>query len=60
MLPGMLAAPHAMAPDTTAKDYYDGNVRGATPEQIAQAQAEANPEPVVIEGVVFLESEVTP
>ena len=59
MLPGMLKPPHAMAPGTTAKDYYEVNVRGATPEQIADAEAQANPEPVVIEGVAFLDSEVS-
>jgi len=39
MLPGMLAPPHSMAPGMEAKDYYDGTVRGATAEQIAEVEA---------------------
>lgn len=33
MMPGMVEAPHAMVAGTTAKDYYDGKVTGATPAQ---------------------------
>ena len=33
MQPGMAPAPHAMVPGTTAKDYYEGRVSGAVPEQ---------------------------
>jgi NADH-quinone oxidoreductase subunit I len=33
LLPGMLPSPHPMVPGTTEKDYYLGNVSGATPEQ---------------------------
>jgi len=60
LLPGMVPAPHSMAPGTDAKDYYEGNVRGATPEQIAEVEARTNPTPAVVEGVVFLDSEVAP
>ncbi|HTY71765.1 MAG TPA: NADH-quinone oxidoreductase subunit NuoI [Actinomycetes bacterium] len=33
LLPGMLEAPHPMVPGTTAKDYYEGKVTQAVPEQ---------------------------
>jgi NADH-quinone oxidoreductase subunit I len=36
--PGMLAAPHPMAPGTTEKDYYSGRVTEAVAEQRAWAQ----------------------
>lgn len=39
LLPGMAKVPHAMVDGTTAKDYYDGKVTGATAEQLAQVQA---------------------
>ena len=58
LLPGMVPAPHDMAAGTDAKDYYEGRVKGATAEQIAQVQARSNPVPVVIEGVTFLEDEL--
>ncbi|MDR1799791.1 MAG: 4Fe-4S binding protein, partial [Bifidobacteriaceae bacterium] len=32
--PGMLAAPHPMAPGTSDDDYYAGAVTGPTPEQV--------------------------
>ena len=35
MLPGMLAAPHPMVPGTQDSDYYNGEVTGAVPEQVA-------------------------
>lgn len=38
LLPGMVTPPHAMVEGTTEKDYYDGKVTGATPEQIAAAR----------------------
>jgi NADH-quinone oxidoreductase subunit I len=38
--PGMAAPPHAMVDGTTAKDYYEGKVTGATPAQIDQAKAQ--------------------
>ncbi len=41
MLPGMLPAPHPMVPGSTDKDYYGGRVTGATPEQVAWAEARA-------------------
>ena len=59
LLPGMLAPPHALVEGTTEKDYYDGKVTGATPEQIAEVEArEAAATPPPPEGVAFLESEV--
>jgi NADH-quinone oxidoreductase subunit I len=59
MLPGMVPAPHSMVEGTTEKDYYDGLVTGATPAQMAEAAAAANPTPAPVpEGVVFLEEEV--
>ena len=39
LLPGMVAPPHAMVAGTTEKDYYEGKVTGATPEQQAEARA---------------------
>ena len=39
LLPGMLPTPHPMVEGTTEKDYYDGRVSGATPEQIAAVKA---------------------
>ena len=33
LLAGMIAAPHAMVPGTTEKDYYNGLVTGSVPEQ---------------------------
>ena len=38
-LPGMLAAPHPMVPGTTEKDYYQGAVTEAVPEQQAWVSA---------------------
>jgi NADH-quinone oxidoreductase subunit I len=38
-LPGMLAAPHPMVPGTTEKDYYQGGVTEAVPEQQAWVSA---------------------
>jgi NADH-quinone oxidoreductase chain I len=35
--PGMVAPPHAMVEGTTEKDYYRGQVTGATPAQEAEA-----------------------
>ena len=59
LLPGMLPPPHSMVEGTTEKDYYDGKVTGATPEQIAEVEArEAAANPAPPEGVTFLESEV--
>lgn len=37
--PGMVAAPHPMAADTTDMDYYNGKVTAATPEQIEWVKA---------------------
>lgn len=39
LLPGMAQAPHSMVAGTTAKDYYDGLISGATQEQIDEVQA---------------------
>ena len=52
LLPGMVPAPHAMVPGTTAKDYYEGTVRGASPEQIAEVEARTNPGRAAAEGVI--------
>ena len=38
LLPGMFAPPHAMVEGTTEKDYYTGEVTGASAEQIAAAR----------------------
>lgn len=35
---GMLAPPHAMVAGTTDRDYYQGNITGATEDQIAGVQ----------------------
>ncbi|MFZ1653914.1 MAG: NADH-quinone oxidoreductase subunit NuoI [Candidatus Nanopelagicales bacterium] len=39
LLPGMALPPHSMVAGTTAKDYYDGRISGATPEQEAEVEA---------------------
>ena len=39
LLPGMALPPHSMVAGTTAKDYYEGKVTGATPEQEAEVAA---------------------
>lgn len=39
LLPGMVDAPHSMVEGTTEKDYYLGNVTGATEAQKAEAAA---------------------
>ena len=39
LLPGMLPAPHPMVPGATEKEYYRGQVTGATPEQQAWVDA---------------------
>ena len=38
LLPGMLAAPHPMAPGAGEEDYYAGRVGAATPEQVQWVQ----------------------
>ena len=43
LLPGMLAPPHAMVPGMTDKDYYQGRVTQAVPEQ-HPAEADADGE----------------
>lgn len=39
LMPGMVEAPHAMVAGTTAKDYYEGKVTGATPAQQEEVDA---------------------
>ena len=39
LMPGMAEAPHAMVAGTTAKDYYEGKVTGATPAQLEEVAA---------------------
>ena len=39
LLPGMVTPPHAMVEGMTEKDYYAGEVTGASAEQIAAARA---------------------
>jgi len=51
LLPGMAEPPHSMAAGATERDYYQGKVSGATPEQLAEAAghaagATAGPAPV--------------
>lgn len=38
LLPGMLEPPHDVVPGTTEKDYFDGKVTGAVPEQAQQKE----------------------
>ena len=42
LLPGMVPAPHAMVEGATEKDYYLGNVTGATDAQKAEVAAAAS------------------
>lgn len=53
LMPGMVDAPHAMVAGTTAKDYYEGKVTGATPAQeeevAAREAAEAAKQQVRVE-----------
>lgn len=39
LLPGMAEAPHSMVEGMTERDYYEGKVTGATPEQIAEVES---------------------
>ena len=34
VLPGMIAAPHAMVPGATEKDYYANKITGATGDEV--------------------------
>ena len=58
LLPGMVEAPHSMVEGMQAKDYYEGRVRGATPEQVAEVEQRRQQQTGTPEGVVFVESEV--
>ncbi len=49
MMPGMLAAPHPMAPGTEDTSYYRGEVASATPEQVDWV-AENRPEDETLAG----------
>ncbi len=40
----MVSAPHEMVPGTTEKDYYEGKITGATPEQRAEVAARTDEE----------------
>jgi NADH-quinone oxidoreductase subunit I len=44
--PGMAAPPHSMVEGTTAKDYYEGNIAGATQAQLDEAAQHGAQPPV--------------
>jgi NADH-quinone oxidoreductase subunit I len=59
LLPGMVAPPHSMVPGTTEKDYYEGKVTKAVPEQEAEAAERDRERAAVAEGLARAESEVS-